>query len=328
MAASKTVLVTGGAGYVGAHASKALYRAGYMPVVYDNLVYGHREAVKWGPLVEGDVHDAARLADTLAAHKPSAVMHFAAYAYVGESVENPLKYYNNNVGGTLSLLGAMRDAGIDKLVFSSTCATYGVPETPLLAESHPQKPINPYGESKWMIERVLAGLAAAGQMNYVALRYFNAAGADPDGEIGEDHDPETHLIPRAIAAAHGGPALKIFGGDFPTPDGTAIRDYIHVNDLATAHVKALEHLVAGKSSDVFNLGTGHGHSVREVVDALRALGLDPKTEKAPRRAGDPPQLVADATKAGAVFGWKPAMSDLATILKTAVAWHEKKGNFR
>ncbi|HUY69102.1 MAG TPA: UDP-glucose 4-epimerase GalE [Alphaproteobacteria bacterium] len=327
MAASKTVLVTGGAGYVGAHASKALYRAGYMPVVYDNLVYGHREAVKWGPLVEGDVHDAARLADTLAAHKPSAVMHFAAYAYVGESVENPLKYYNNNVGGTLSLLGAMRDAGIDKLVFSSTCATYGVPETPLLAESHPQKPINPYGESKWMIERVLAGLAAAGQMNYVALRYFNAAGADPDGEIGEDHDPETHLIPRAIAAAHGGPALKIFG-DFPTPDGTAIRDYIHVNDLATAHVKALEHLVAGKSSDVFNLGTGHGHSVREVVDALRALGLDPKTEKAPRRAGDPPQLVADATKAGAVFGWKPAMSDLATILKTAVAWHEKKGNFR
>jgi UDP-arabinose 4-epimerase len=324
MPANKTVLVTGGAGYVGSHACKILAKAGYRPVVYDNLIYGHREAVKWGPFVEGDLHDAHLLAETLAAHKPCAVMHFAAFAYVGESVADPLKYYRNNVGGTLSLLSAMHTAGIDRLVFSSTCATYGNPETELLAETHPQKPINPYGGSKLMVERMLSGLSGAGQMNYVALRYFNAAGADPDGEIGERHEPETHLIPLAIAAGMGGAVLKIFGNDFPTPDGTAIRDYIHVNDLAVAHVKALEHLLAGKSSDFFNLGTGHGYSVLDVVAALRTQGLDLKTEQAPRRAGDPPRLVADASKANSVLGWRADMSDLPTILKTAIAWHNKK----
>jgi UDP-glucose-4-epimerase GalE len=328
MAATRTVLVTGGAGYVGSHACKALSRAGYQPIVYDNLVYGHREAVKWGPLVEGDLFDARLLTETLHTSKPCAVMHFAAYAYVGESVTNPLKYYRNNVGGTISLLGAMNEAGIDRLVFSSTCATYGVPETPLLAETHVQKPINPYGGSKLMVERMLAGMACAGQINYVALRYFNAAGADPDAEIGEDHNPETHLIPRAISSCFGGEALGIFGEDFPTPDGSAIRDYIHVNDLAAAHIKALEYLVGGKPSDYFNLGTGKGHSVLEVVDAIKALGLTPNTQKAPRRAGDPPQLVADAAKANKILGWRAEMSDLNTILSTALAWHKKVGNFR
>jgi UDP-glucose-4-epimerase GalE len=324
---TETVLVTGGAGYVGSHACKALSKGGFQPVVYDNLSEGHAWAVKWGPLVSGDLFDAPLLIKTIEQHKPCAVLHFAAHAYVGESMQNPLKYYRNNVGGTLSLLGAMQETGIEKLVFSSTCATYGVPETELLAETHPQKPINPYGGSKLMVERMLAGMASAGQVNYVALRYFNAAGADPDGEIGEAHDSETHLIPLAIMAAlgakKGAAPLKIFGTDFPTPDGTAIRDYIHMNDLATAHVAALKYLLAGGKSDVFNLGSCKGHSVREVVASLRALGLDVPVEETGRRAGDPPRLVADAAKAASILGWRTQMSDLPTILSTAVAWHRK-----
>lgn len=319
---SDTVLVTGGAGYVGSHACKALAAAGYRPVVYDSLERGHRWAVKWGPLEQGDLLDADALKRALARHKPAAVMHFAAYAFVGESVSAPGLYYRNNVMGTLSLLEAMREAGIGTIVFSSTCATYGVPQTPLLAEDHPQAPINPYGATKLMVERILADYRAAYGLRYAALRYFNAAGADPDGEIGEVHDPETHLIPLALKAARGtGDPLTIFGDDYDTEDGTCIRDYIHVGDLADAHIRALERLLGHDETIALNLGTGTGVSVRRLVEAVeRVTGRAVPHSYGPRRAGDPPVLVAATGKAKATLGWEPRQSDIETIIRNADAW--------
>jgi UDP-arabinose 4-epimerase len=323
---SETILVTGGAGYVGSHACKALARAGYRPVAYDSLIHGHREAVRWGPLVEADLADAGRLADALKRFDVAAVLHFAAFAYVGESVERPGLYFRNNVANSLTLLEAMRTSAVRRIVFSSTCATYGVPDRVPIPESAPQRPVNPYGESKVMVERMLHWYGAAHGFTHAALRYFNAAGADPDGEIGEDHQPETHLIPLVLQAAMGRrPQIDVLGTDYPTPDGTAIRDYIHVEDLAEAHVKALQLLLKGGLSITVNLGTGIGHSVREVIAAAeRVTGRRVPRREAPRRPGDPPVLVADPSRAGELLGWRPKFSDLDTILKTAWAWHNRE----
>jgi len=317
----RKILVTGGAGYIGSHTCKALAASGYLPVCYDNLSTGHRDFVRWGPLEVGDLHDTVRLQAVLEQHQPLAVIHFAASAYVGESIGNPFKYYQNNVGGTLSLLEAMRRAGPSSIVFSSTCATYGTPQGATITEQCPQQPINPYGRSKLMIERMLADLGACGELRYMALRYFNAAGADRQREVGERHFPETHLIPLAIGSAGAGAPLGIFGGDFPTADGTAVRDYIHVEDLALAHVLAVEHLLDGGASQQINLGTGRGSSVREIVTALHRLGIGVRTLEAPRREGDPACLVADAAKARTLLGWQPRYTDIEEILDTAVAWH-------
>ena len=271
----RSVLVTGGAGYIGSHACKALARAGYLPIVYDNLSYGHEWAVKWGPFQRGDILDRTRLDEVLAKYRPDAVMHFAAFAYVGESVTDPGKYYRNNVAGSLALLEAMRDFGIPRIVFSSSCATYGLPDRFPISEDAPQRPINPYGASKLMVERMLADFESAHGLVWTALRYFNAAGADADCEIGEEHDPETHLIPLVLDAASGRrPHVTIFGTDYDTPDGTCIRDYIHVTDLAEAHVLALQASEGGTSA-AYNLGNGRGFSVREVINSVeRVTGLN------------------------------------------------------
>lgn len=315
------ILVTGGAGYIGAHTCKRLAAAGHEPVTIDNLSTGHRSFVKWGPLVEADILDTDALTRALREHRPEAVIHFAAKAYVGESMQDPFKYYRNNVAGSLSLLTAMRAADVRTIVFSSTCATYGVPNVDLISEDTPQEPINPYGHSKLMIEKVLQDLSKRSELSYMALRYFNAAGADPSGEIGEWHEPETHLIPLAIASALGGSPLQVFGTDFPTPDGTAIRDYVHVDDLADGHLAALEYLLAGGASDAVNLGTGMGASVREVVDGLRLLQAPVSFVDADRRPGDPAHLVADNAKAKRVLGWSPAYPEIGGILETALTWH-------
>ena len=322
---SQSILVTGGAGYIGSHACKTLARAGYRPVVYDNLSRGHREAVRWGPLVEGDIADSSRLGAAIKEHQVTAVMHFAALAYVGESVGDPALYYRNNLGGSLSLLEAMRETGVGEIVFSSSCATYGTPDTVPIRETAPQHPVNPYGETKLAIERALHWYGPAYGIRSVSLRYFNAAGADPDGEIGECHEPETHLVPLVLAAALGRrPAIEVFGTDYPTPDGTAIRDYIHVDDLADAHLRALERLRAGGDSIALNLGTGRGHSVREVIAAAEAIsGRKIAVREAPRRPGDPPALVADPSLAAETLGWQAQHSDLDTILRTALAWHRR-----
>lgn len=322
---SAKVLVTGGAGYIGSHACKLLARSGYTPVVFDNLVYGHRDFVKWGEFEEGDLCDAARIREVIAKHRPEAVLHFAAYALVGESVTNPGKYYRNNVGGTLNLLDAMVAVGVKRIVFSSTCATYGVPSVVPIPEDHAQEPINPYGMSKLMVERMLADFEVAHGIRFAALRYFNAAGADPDGEIGERHDPETHLIPLVLDAATGARAdIAIFGMDYPTPDGSCIRDYIHVSDLAQAHLLALGHLESGKESLRLNLGTGRGYSVREVIATAEAVtGKKIPVRVAERRAGDPPSLVGDPTQARTVLGWKAEYPDLETIIRHAWAWHQR-----
>jgi UDP-glucose-4-epimerase GalE len=327
---SKTILVTGGAGYIGSHACKALARAGFRPVAYDSLVNGHREAVRWGPLVEADLADADRLRDTFSRFDIAAVMHFAAFAYVGESVSRPELYFRNNVANSLSLLECMRTEGVRHIVFSSTCATYGVPEQVPISESAPQRPVNPYGESKLMVERMLHWFGSAHGFTHAALRYFNAAGADPEGEIGEDHRPETHLIPLVLEAALGlRPQIDIFGTDYPTPDGTAVRDFIHVQDLAEAHVQALELLLKGGLSITVNLGTGTGHSVREVIAAVeRITGHRIPRRESSRRAGDPPVLVADASRARELLGWQPRLSDLDTIVKTAWAWHGRVNQAR
>jgi len=327
---SETILVTGGAGYVGSHACKALARAGYRPVAYDSLIRGHREAVRWGPLVQADLADAKRLTDTIKRFEVAAVLHFAAFAYVGESVEDPGLYFRNNVANTLTLLEAMRTSAVRHIVFSSTCATYGVPERVPITESSPQRPVNPYGESKLMVERMLHWYGAAHGFTHAALRYFNAAGADPEGEIGEDHEPETHLIPLVLQAAMGQRArIDVLGTDYPTPDGTAIRDYIHVQDLADAHVRAVQLLLRGGLSITVNLGTGAGHSVREVIAAAeRVTGRRVPRREAPRRAGDPPVLVADPSRARELLGWTAKHSDLDTILKTAWAWHNRETQAR
>jgi UDP-arabinose 4-epimerase len=321
----ETVLVTGGAGYVGSHACKALARAGYFPVTFDSLVTGHEWAVKWGPLEQGDILDRARLDEVLTQYRPSAVMHFAAFAYVGESVTDPGKYYRNNVVGSLNLLEAARDRGIDRFVFSSTCATYGTPDQLPISEDSPQAPINPYGASKLMVERMLADFSEAYGLRSIALRYFNAAGADPECEIGEHHDPEPHLIPLVLDAACGRrPNVTIFGTDYDTPDGTCVRDYIHVTDLVGAHVKALQALERGVISNFYNLGNGQGFSVREVIDAVeRTTNLPVETRHGARRAGDPAALISDATKARDQLGWQPATVDLDEIICTAWAWHQK-----
>jgi UDP-glucose-4-epimerase GalE len=319
---SRAILVTGGAGYIGSHAAKALHRAGYRVVVFDNLVAGHHGAAKFGELVEGDITDTGAVRAALQRHGIFAVMHFAAFLDVGESVREPAKYYRNNVGGALSVLEAMAAESVKHFVFSSTCATYGEPiETPI-AETHPQNPINSYGASKLAVERALPHFATAYGLRWVALRYFNASGADPDGEIGEDHSPEIHLIPRAIEAATGGRGLQVFGDDYPTPDGTCLRYYIHVSDLADAHVKALESIAGGGLSTAYNLGTGQPHSVREVIDTVaRVTGRPVPWTLAPRRPGDPAVLYAAAGKARAELQWAPKLGDLETIVRTAWDWH-------
>ena len=324
---SNAILVTGGAGYVGSHACKALDTAGYQPVVYDNLSRGHRESVRWGPLVEGDLHDTARVAAALQDHGVTAVMHFAAFAYVGESVGDPEPYYRNNVGGTLALLEAMRRVGVATIVFSSTCAVYGAPDRLPIAEATPKAPLNPYGDTKLAIERALHWYAGAYGLRFAALRYFNAAGADPESEIGEDHEPETHLIPRVLRAALGtGDPVEVYGTDYPTADGTAIRDYIHVADLADAHVRALGYLDTGGESGAMNLGTGQGCSVRQVIAAVeRVAGRPVPFRETARRAGDPPELVADPALARSRLGWQPRHSDLDTIIRTALAWERRAG---
>jgi len=321
----KTVLVTGGAGFIGSHACKALAKAGYSPVTFDNLERGHRDAVKWGPFELGDIRNEQDLSRVFEKWAPAAVVHFAAYAYVGESVSEPLKYYQNNVGGTAKLLAACAAANCKNVVFSSSCATYGVPAKVPLAEDDAQEPINPYGYSKLIVERMLNDVEKANGISYVALRYFNAAGADPDGEIGELHEPETHLIPLVLFAAMGKGAVKIFGNDYPTPDGTCVRDYIHVNDLADAHVASVNWLIAGKGSNSFNLGNGRGFSVCEVIKACEEVTTLPiKTEQCPRRPGDPPVLISDASKAQRMLAWQPKYPELRPQIAHAWDWFRDK----
>ena len=313
--------MTGGAGYIGSHAAKALHRAGYHVVVYDNLVAGHRGAVKFGDFIQGDVTDVAAIRTTLHRHDIGAVMHFAAFLDVADSVREPVRYYRNNVLGALTVLEAMVVEGVSLFVFSSTCATYGEPiETPI-TESHQHHPINSYGETKLTVERALPHFERAHGLRWMALRYFNAAGADPEGELGEDHSPEIHVIPRAIEAATGGPGLQVFGDDYPTPDGTCLRDYIHVTDLADAHVRALEAVAETSKSGAYNLGTGQPHSVREVIDAVsRVAGTPVPWTVAPRRPGDPAVLYAAPQKAQAELHWTAQYADLDTIVRTAWNW--------
>ncbi|MGE0703933.1 MAG: UDP-glucose 4-epimerase GalE [Vicinamibacterales bacterium] len=317
------VLVTGGAGYIGSHACKALSRGGYRVVVFDNLSSGHRPAVRYGELVEGDIADVNQVRDALRKHRISAVMHFAALLDVAESVREPARYYNNNVLGTLGVLAAMAAEKVRHFVFSSTCATFGEPvETPI-AETHPQRPINAYGETKLAVERALPHFERAYGIHSTILRYFNAAGADPEGELGEDHSPEIHVIPRTIEAAMGGPGVSIFGDDYPTPDGTCLRDYVHVTDLADAHVKALAALVETERSAAYNLGTGQPHSVREVIRAVEQVSGRPiHASLAPRRPGDPAVLYAAPHKANTELRWQPRFTDLEAIVRTAWDWQQ------
>ncbi|HET8554357.1 MAG TPA: UDP-glucose 4-epimerase GalE [Rhodanobacteraceae bacterium] len=317
------VLVCGGAGYIGSHMVRHLVQGGHEVVVFDNLSTGHREAVGDVALVEGDVLDARALDAVFAAHRLDAVMHFCARSLVGESVHKPLAYYENNVVGTLGLMRAMQRAGVDKLVFSSTAAVFGQPQAELIDEDHPTQPINPYGASKLMVERMLADAATAFGLRSVALRYFNAAGADASGELGESHDPETHLIPNVLRAALGqGGGLKVFGDDYATRDGTCVRDYVHVNDLAAAHLAAVQFMQEHEGAHVFNLGNGEGFTVLEVIEAARRVtGADIAFERAPRRAGDPAVLVASSVRAREQLGWQPQYTDIGAIIETAWRWH-------
>jgi UDP-glucose 4-epimerase len=317
------ILVTGGAGYVGSHAARFLDRAGHEVWIYDNLSQGHRGAVLPGRLIEGDLADGNELRSVLRARRIEAVMHFAANALVGESVENPAKYYRNNVVGALNLLDAMRDADVRRIVFSSTTAVYGAPERVPIVEDEPKQPINPYGFTKLVIERALEDYARAYGIGWAALRYFNAAGASPDGDLGEHHDPESHLIPIVLQVALGQrEAITIFGEDYPTPDGTCIRDYVHVDDLADAHLRALDRLQPGEGLKL-NLGTGRGHSVREIIESCRRVTGQPIPERSgERRAGDPPKLVADSSRAQSLLGWRPRYTELDDIVATAWKWHK------
>jgi len=300
-----------------------LAEAGYEPVTFDNLSTGHESAVKWGPLIKADLNQGDVLIKTLDRYQPVAIIHFDASAHVGDSVTNPFKYYLNNVGGSISLFNAMITVGFKNLVFSSTCATYGTPDLQSINELCPQFPINPYGQSKLMIEKIIGDMALKEQIKYICFRYFNAAGADRFGEIGESHEPETHLIPLAIRSGLGGPPLKIFGTDFATPDGTAVRDYVHVEDLGRAHVLAVEHLLSDGKSDYFNLGTGSGSSIRQIIEGLKRLGIVARTVDAARREGDPAYLVADVSKANHVLGWQCTYKNIDDLLSTAVEWHKK-----
>ncbi|MEB3149627.1 MAG: UDP-glucose 4-epimerase GalE [Sphaerospermopsis sp.] len=324
-----TILVTGGAGYIGSHAVKALLQAGYQVLILDNLVYGHRDLVEQVlqvKLIEGDIEDRPLLDHLFQTHKIEAVMHFSAYAYVGESVTDPDKYYRNNVVATLTLLEAMLAASIKKFVFSSTCATYGVPKFIPITEDHPQNPINPYGATKLMVERILSDFDVAYGLKSVCFRYFNAAGADPSGLLGEDHNPETHLIPLVLQTALGQrQSISIFGTDYPTPDGTCIRDYIHVSDLADAHILGLEYLLKGCESNVFNLGNGNGFSVREVIAAAQEVtGINISVQECDRRPGDPPSLIGSSEKARKILGWQPIYPNIKDIVTHAWNWHQKR----
>lgn len=325
---ARPVLVTGGAGYIGSHAAKALARAGYLPVTYDSLSHGHRPAVRWGPLEEGDLLDPARLDAALRKWRPEAVLHFAGLISVGESVENPGLYYQHNLVGSLNLMQAMRAHHVGRIVFSSTAAVYGTPDVVPIPESAPLRPLNPYGSSKAMVEAALADFGRAHGLRSVALRYFNAAGADPDGETGEAHEPETHLIPLALDALAGRRgALTIYGEDYPTADGTCLRDYVHVSDLATAHVQALEYTVSCPegASTAFNLGSGSGFTVRQVLESItRVSGKNVPVRIGPRRPGDSAALVADPIRACQILGWSPQLSDIDTIVRTAFAWTNRR----
>jgi len=325
VAKNKTILVTGGAGYIGSHACKALARYGYNPVAVDNLSTGHAWSVKWGDLEECDLRDREKIATIFERHKPVAVMHFAAHSYVGESVENPGKYYNNNVIGTLTLLEVMREQGIDMLVFSSTCATYGDPVSIPMNEAHPQEPVNPYGFGKLAAERMMVDYGKAYGLKFVSLRYFNAAGADPEAEIGEAHQPETHIIPLVLDVAAGKRQnISIFGTDYDTPDGTCIRDYIHVTDLADAHIRALDYLLDGRDSRSVNLGNGEGFSVREVIEAARTItGHSIPAVETDRRPGDPARLVSDSKLASDLLGWQPKRAGIEIQIEDAWRWHQK-----
>ena len=318
----KTIFVTGGAGYVGSHCCKAFAAAGWTVVVYDNLKNGWRDMVRWGELIEGDILDVAALNAAVERVKPDVLAHFAALISVGESVADPALHYRNNTVGAFNILEAMRAAGVDKMIFSSTAATYGEPQSAPMAETHRQLPINPYGRSKLAVEWMMADYAHAYGLRYAALRYFNAAGASPDGDIGERHEPETHVIPLAARGAlRDDYRFTIFGEDFDTRDGTCVRDYIHVSDLAQAHAAAADYLMAGGQADAFNLGTGEGTTVKEIADAIeRASGKPLPRTVGPRRAGDPPVLVASNAKARAVLGWTPTASSIDNIVASAWAW--------
>lgn len=319
------ILVTGGAGYIGSHVCKRLASQGFEPIVFDSLENGHESFVKWGPLVQGDIRRKDDVEQAFATHRPEAVMHLAAYAYVGESSEQPEKYYENNVEGTLNVLASVLEHNIKAFVFSSSCAVYGIPETLPITEETEKNPINPYGSTKLAVENVLEDYAETHDLRYVSLRYFNAAGADQDEEIGEWHDPETHLIPLTLDVALGRrDSLEIYGDDYPTEDGTCVRDYLHVEDISEAHVAALKHLLAGKPSDVFNLGVGQGYSVLEIIKmAQEVTGQEIPYQIKDRRPGDPPILVADASKAARQLSWSPQHSNLEQILRDAYAWQKK-----
>lgn len=323
---NKNILVAGGAGYIGSHMALYLLEKGYTPIIYDNLSEGHKEAVLGGMFVKGDIQDEAKLTEVLQTYNVSAVMHFAAHCYVGESVTDPEKYYSNNVFNTFSLLNTMRKCKIDKFIFSSSCATYGIPQKLPLTEDHPQNPINPYGNTKLVVEKILADYEKSYDFHSVSLRYFNAAGADLKGRIGEAHDPETHLIPNVINKALGKiDKLSIFGNDYPTPDGTCVRDYIHILDLAQAHFLALEQLFAGKKTDFYNLGNGKGYSNKEVIETVEKIaGKKIDFEYLEKREGDPPILVGSSEKAISELGWKPQFADINKIIETAFLWHQNK----
>lgn len=321
------VLVTGGAGYIGSHTCKALFNNGYTPVVYDNLSQGHRDFVRWGPLEKGDISDQSKLNQVMSKYDFNAVIHFAAHAYVAESVNNPLKYYDNNVIGSLTLFKAMLKNNIKKIIFSSTCATYGIPSRLPIIETHNQSPINPYGSSKLFIEKILSDFDSAYGFKSIILRYFNAAGADPDCEIGESHSPETHLIPLILNAISSSNSFVVFGNDYETPDGTCIRDYIHVNDLATAHIYSLDYLIKNNTSDNFNIGAKKGYSVKEVINEIKFVThRNISINYGPKRIGDPPILISNCAKANKILNWYPQFSDLNTIIRHAWKWHLKSSN--
>ena len=319
------ILIAGGAGYIGSHINKALSKKGYSTVAFDNLSLGHRDFARWGHFVQGDLSDKEQIRDCFQKYPIDAVMHLSAFAYVGESVKNPSKYYHNNVINTINLLEIMLEFHVNYFIFSSSCAVYGIPQEIPIKETHPRNPINPYGKTKLIVEDILKDYDEAYGMKHVSLRYFNAAGADPEKEIGERHDPETHLIPLVIyAALNKTEDVKVFGTDYPTEDGTCIRDYIHVTDLADAHIKALEYLKNNKESNSFNLGNEKGYSVRDVIETVKRIsGKNFKTTETERRMGDPPVLIADSQKAFRELSWKPGYFDIKTIVKTAWDWHKK-----